>query len=573
LLRQGRLGSCRTAAPACLVVRGVVWPRGLRHGTFQHPFAEPVLPDLFTRLQGALADRYRLAGILGPERFLREIATTANLHHPHILNLYDSGQAPDSDGTLLYYVMPFVEGETLRDRIAREKQLPVDQALQITREVADALSYAHGRQVVHRDIKPENILLESGHALVADFGIARALSSAVETDALTGTGFAVGTPAYMSPEQATADRALDERSDIYSLGCVLFEMLAGQPPFTGATPGVVARQLVTAIAPPVTQFRPAVSSGVTAAVARALAKDPADRFSSTREFAKALQAEPGDSGTVAPGRRRATRRGLTVFMLGALLLTGWLLVRSRGGRPGGSSLEPPRSIAVLPFRNLRGDTADDYFTDGVTEEILHALTQIPDLRVAARTSAFQFKGKTPDVREVGDRLGVAAVLEGSIQREGDAIRITTQLTDTRTGFQIWSGKFDRRLSDLFAIEDEISRALADTLKVSLGLASRPPGAPPSVQSHELYLRQWPISRARWRATPPSRRRGRDWRPPTSCCQPTTCPPIRKHCPSRSAPPGAQSRSTEPWVRRTPCWGACIGIGSNGPRPIEPTSRR
>jgi TolB-like protein len=432
--------------------------------------------------------RPELAGILGPERFLREIATTANLHHPHILNLYDSGQAPDSDGTLLYYVMPFVEGETLRDRIAREKQLPVDQALQITREVADALSYAHGRQVVHRDIKPENILLESGHALVADFGIARALSSAVETDALTGTGFAVGTPAYMSPEQATADRALDERSDIYSLGCVLFEMLAGQPPFTGATPGVVARQLVTAIAPPVTQFRPAVSSGVTAAVARALAKDPADRFSSTREFAKALQAEPGDSGTVAPGRRRATRRGLTVFMLGALLLTGWLLVRSRGGRPEGSSLEPPRSIAVLPFRNLRGDTADDYFTDGVTEEILHALTQIPDLRVAARTSAFQFKGKTPDVREVGDRLGVAAVLEGSIQREGDAIRITTQLTDTRTGFQIWSGKFDRRLSDLFAIEDEISRALADTLKVSLGLASRPPGAPPSVQSHDLYLR-------------------------------------------------------------------------------------
>jgi eukaryotic-like serine/threonine-protein kinase len=481
-----------------------------------------VLPDLFTRLQGAIADRYRLerqlgqggmatvylaedlkhrrkvavkvlrpelAGILGPERFLREIATTANLHHPHILDLYDSGQAPDRDGTLLYYVMPRVEGESLRDRLAREKQLPVEEALQIAREVADALGYAHSRQIVHRDIKPENILLESGHALVADFGIARALSSATSTDvALTDTGFAVGTSAYMSPEQATADRNLDQRSDIYSLGCVLFEMLAGQPPFTGATPGVIAHQLMTTTAPPVTQFRPAVPAGVTAAVARALAKDPADRFSSTREFAKALQAGPANSGAVATDGRRAARWGVAPFILGAFLLAGWLVVRSRGGRPGGSSLEPPRSIAVLPFRNLRGDTADDYFTDGVTEEILHALTQIPDLRVAARTSAFQFKGTTPDVREVGDRLGVAAVLEGSIQREGDAVRITTQLTDTRTGFQIWSGKFDRRLSDLFAIEDEISRALADTLKVSLGLVSRPPGTPPSVQSHDLYLR-------------------------------------------------------------------------------------
>jgi serine/threonine-protein kinase len=490
---------------------------------FGHPASATNLPDLQAQLQGALTDRYRierelgaggmatvylaedlkhhrrvavkvlrpeLAHALGPERFLREIATTANLHHPHILALYDSGQTPDAAGAFLYYVMPYVEGESLRDRLSREKQLPIEDALQITREVADALSYAHGRQTVHRDIKPENILLESGHAVVADFGIARAASSAATTNStLTDAGLAVGTPAYMSPEQAAGERNLDGRSDLYSLGCVLFEMLAGQPPFTGPTREVLVRQHIATTAPPVTQFRPAVPAAVVDALARALAKNPADRFQLVEHFASALQSGPPDTRAAAPLIEAGARRWVVaLFAVAILLLGGWLAFRARAGGPGTPSTNPPRSIAVLPFRNLRGDSTGDYFTDGVTEEILHALTQIPDLRVAARTSAFQFKGKEVDVREVGTRLDVAAVLEGSIQREGNAIRITTQLIDTRTGYQIWSGKFDRHVANLFAVEDEISRALADTLKVSLGLVARPVGGTPNVEAHDLYFR-------------------------------------------------------------------------------------
>ncbi|MFL5334315.1 MAG: serine/threonine-protein kinase, partial [Geminicoccaceae bacterium] len=281
------------------------------------------MSDLRARLQDALADRYSLdrelgAGgmatvylahdlkhdrkvaikvlrpalvhALGPERFLREIATTANLHHPHVLPLYDSGRTAEPSGALLYYVMPFVEGESLRDRLTREKQLPLDDALRIAREVADALSYAHAHGVIHRDIKPENILLESGHALVADFGIARAVSTA-GADRLTNTGLALGTPAYMSPEQAAGDMDVDGRSDLYSLGCVLYEMLAGQPPFSGPTVQSIAHQHLTATPPPITQLRPAVPSMVAAALERSLAKNPADRFNPVGQFAEALSAQ------------------------------------------------------------------------------------------------------------------------------------------------------------------------------------------------------------------------------------------------------------------------------------------
>ena len=248
------------------------------------------MTDALGRLTAALADRYRierelgqggmatvylaedlkhhrqvalkvlrpeLASALGPERFLREIETTANLRHPHILPLYDSGQA---DG-FLFYVMPFVEGDTLQDRLNREKQLPLDDALRIAREVADALHYAHGRGVLHRDIKPANILLEAGHAVVADFGIARAIDVA-GGDRLTETGVALGTPLYMSPEQAAGEKTLDSRSDQYALGCVLYEMLAGQPPFTGPTAQSVTHQHLAADPPQVRQLRPTVPEEV-----------------------------------------------------------------------------------------------------------------------------------------------------------------------------------------------------------------------------------------------------------------------------------------------------------------------
>ena len=245
-----------------------------------------------------------VAAAIGPERFLRDIETVARLTHPHILPLFDSGQA---DG-LLFYAMPYVEGESLRERLKREKQLPLEDALKIAREVADALSYAHSRGLVHRDIKPENILLEEAHAVVADFGIARAVAAAAG-EKLTATGIAVGTPAYMSPEQASGGRDLDGRSDLYSLGCVLYEMLAGVPPFAGTTAESLAHQHLNLAPRPVTELRPAVPAAVAAALQRALAKTPADRFNPVALF-----------GEARPWSRSSRWRGGSA---GDLSRTGW----------------------------------------------------------------------------------------------------------------------------------------------------------------------------------------------------------------------------------------------------------
>ncbi len=272
-----------------------------------------------------------LAAALGPDRFLREIEISAGLDHPHILPLYDSGQA----GEFLYYVMPYVEGESLRERLKRERQLPLEDSRQIAREVADALSYAHSRGVVHRDIKPENILLAGGHARVADFGIARAVTAA-GGDRLTQTGVAVGTPLYMSPEQAAGDQDLDGRSDLYSLGCVLFEMLAGEPPFTGPPETMLAKHL-TAEPPNITTIRPAVPLEVSAALTRALAKTPADRFNPVAQFADALEprgpAVVTATPTVAgPAIELTPIRTAGIFGAGALLLLAlvYLLVVQAG---------------------------------------------------------------------------------------------------------------------------------------------------------------------------------------------------------------------------------------------------
>jgi serine/threonine-protein kinase len=345
---------------------------------------------LLPQLQAALADRYRiervlgaggmatvylaedlkhqrkvavkvlrpeLAHALGPERFLREIATTANLHHPHILPLYDSGEARDPGDPMgrpyLYYVMPLVEGESLRQRLTREKQLPLDDALRIAREVADALSYAHGHGVIHRDIKPENILLESGHALVADFGVARAVSSA-GADRLTETGLAVGTPAYMSPEQAAGQRDLDGRSDLYALGCVLYEMLAGQPPFTGPTVASIVHQHLTATPPPITQVRPAVPGIVAAALTRALAKNPADRFNPVGQFAEALSTSQPLPSPVIP--KFSGRRTVLTSLVALAILTAVVVATLRLGR-GDSRLTIGQTVQVTRDPGLEVDPA------------------------------------------------------------------------------------------------------------------------------------------------------------------------------------------------------------------------
>ncbi|HEX5385800.1 MAG TPA: protein kinase [Gemmatimonadales bacterium] len=356
------------------------------------------------------------------ERFQREITTAARLQHPHILTVHDSGQTAGE----LWFVMPYVDGETLRSRLKREGALPVDTALRIARDAAQALEYAHGHGVVHRDIKPENLLLtRDGNTLVADFGIARGLETAADSSpALTGTGQVIGTPAYMSPEQAAGDSAIDARSDVYSLGCVLYEMLAGEPPFTGPTVQAVMTKRFIDAAPSVRRLRGAVPAGVDRALAKALARVPADRFSSARAFADALAAP----ATVEP---RAP------------------------------------SVAVLPFINLSADPENEFFTDGITEDVIAQLSKVRSLKVISRTSVMPFKKREQGLREIGAALHVATVLEGSVRRVGDRVRIVAQLIDTEADQHVWAETYDRQITDIFAIQADVAVQIATALKAEL----------------------------------------------------------------------------------------------------------
>jgi serine/threonine-protein kinase len=426
--------------------------------------------------------RPELAAALGPERFLREIATTANLRHPHILPLYDSGEAAG----FLYYVMPLVEGESLRARLDRQKQLPIDEALNIAREVADALGYAHQRGIIHRDIKPENILLEGGHAVVADFGIARAVSSA-GADKLTETGLSVGTPLYMSPEQAAGDANLDGRSDLYALGCVLYEMLGGQPPFTGPTAESITRQHIVTDAPPITNLRPTVPPEVAGALARSLAKNPADRFNPVAQFADALrpgsQAQPVQLPSTAVHASPASRSPWILVGTAMVVIAAAVLFWRRGGS---GEAAHAASVAVLPFVDLSPSRTDAYFGDGISETLINALANVPGLSVAARTSAFAFRNKGEDVREIGRQLGVAAVLEGSVQKAGDHLRVTAQLIKTADGLHLWSESFDRSTGDIFAVQDEVAQAVVKALELRLVTASDSGGTRGGTHNAEAY---------------------------------------------------------------------------------------
>ena len=392
--------------------------------------------------------RREIATSLGPERFLREIKVVARLNHTHIVPLYDSGQA----GDLLYYVMPYIEGESLRQRLEREHQLPIDDAIRIARAVAGALDYAHRHHVVHRDIKPENVMLHEGEALVTDFGIAKAISAA-GADTLTQIGMAVGTPAYMSPEQAAGESDPDGRSDVYSLGCMLYEMLTGAPPFTGPTAQVVISKRFTDPVPALRAARAAASDTLEQTVTKALAKMPADRFATAAQLAQALATNAAPTGA-AP---HATAK----------------------------------SIAVLPFVNMSADPDNEYFTDGISDEIINALSKVQSLRVASRTSAFAFKGKTKDISEIGATLKVATVLEGSVRKAGDKLRVTTQLVNVADGYHLWSERYDRQLEDVFAIQDEIAANIVRSLRVVLSDEEKRAigAAPPTdIEAYDYYLR-------------------------------------------------------------------------------------
>jgi serine/threonine-protein kinase len=431
------------------------------------------------------------AATLGPVRFLREIRLCARLQHPHILAVLDSGAVDDNGAGLLWFTMPFVEGESLRARLIREGRLPVPDAVRLAREVADGLHWAHQHGVIHRDIKPENILLSGGHALIADFGIARALAADEQRDdRLTETGVTLGTPHYMSPEQSVGDRGLDSRTDIYSLGCVLYEMLAGEPPFTGPSAQAIVGRRLTEPAPPLSRAR-AVPGPVDQAVARALARAPNERFATSAEFAAALEA-PAASAAGAPGtgamRRRWPHRA--ALLAGAIIavLAAGVVVR---GRTNGGAGSPPASAAVLPFVDLSPERDQEYFSEGLTEELITSLSQVEGLRVAARTSSFQFKGRNPDVREVGRTLDVRSVLEGSVRKSGNRLRIAVQLVNVSDGYQLWSQAYDRELTDVFAIQEEIARAIVEALRVELGVAG---GAALSevptkdLEAYDLYLK-------------------------------------------------------------------------------------
>jgi serine/threonine protein kinase/Flp pilus assembly protein TadD len=396
-----------------------------------------------------------LAASLGSERFLREIQIAARLQHPHILPLYDSGQA----GTLLYYVMPFVEGESLRDRLDRDKRLPVEDAVKLGRDIAAALDYAHRHGVVHRDIKPENVMLHEGEAIVTDFGIAKAVSAA-GGERMTQTGMAVGTPAYMSPEQAMGEGEPDGRSDVYSLGCVLFEMLTGDAPFTGSTPQALITKRFTDPVPSVRAARKEVTGELEVVVTKSLAREAAERYDSAALVAQAL----GSPKVMTP--------------------------------PNATPLATPatastKSIAVLPFADMSPQRDQEYFCEGMAEELINALMKIEELQVASRTSAFGFKGKEQDAQEIGRQLNVGSVLGGSVRKAGNRLRITAQLINVADGYHAWSERYDRDMEDVFAIQDEIAQSIAKALRVVLTdktkrAIEKPPTA--DVEAYDYYLR-------------------------------------------------------------------------------------
>jgi len=391
-----------------------------------------------------------IADALGRERFVREIRVAARLTHPHILPLYDSGEA---DGAL-FFVMPVMEGLTLRALMDREGPLPVETAARIASEVADALDYAHRQDIVHRDIKPENILLHEGHALVADFGIGKAIAAASgQARTLTQIGVTVGTPAYMSPEQASGE-SLDGRSDLFSLGCVLYEMLTGEVAFEAASvPATIAKRFIHT-PPAVTQQRKDVTPIVAETVAQLLAKEPAERHPTGAAVAKALRT-PSAPAAAQPRTEVAEN-----------------------------------AIAVLPFVNMSTDAENEYFSDGLTEEIITDLSRIAALRVTSRTSSQQYKGSALGAREIGRALGVRHILTGSVRRAGNALRISAQLIDAADDSQRWAEKYSGTMDDVFDLQERVSREIVAALGVSLApdedrrLATR---GFKHVEAYELFL--------------------------------------------------------------------------------------
>ena len=424
-----------------------------------------------------------LAATLGPDRFLREIKLAARLQHPHILTVFDSGES----GRRLWFTMPYVEGESLRARLTRDRQLPVEDAVRMSVEAAHALQYAHDHDVIHRDIKPENLLVtKDGHTLVADFGIGRALGGS--DDRLTETGLTVGTPAYMSPEQAAGERAIDGRTDVYSLGAVMYEMLAGEPPFTGATAQAILAKRFTAAPPSVRGARPNVPEALDQAIRKALAPVPADRFASAAQFAQAIQAAGAatvalptvvNAGVSAVPKSAGHRVPMTAsaLVLGILIGLGVLFAWRRSHAP--ADAVGTRFVAVLPFENV-GDVSDEYFADGITDAVRGKLSGIPGLEIIAGRSSADYKKSTKPLAQIARELAVDYLVVAKIRWAKSAdgasrVQVSPELIQIPEGGAAttrWQQPFDASMTDVFQVQADIAGRVVQALGVVLADSAR-----------------------------------------------------------------------------------------------------
>lgn len=416
-------------------------------------------------------------GVTG-DRFRREVQVAAQLQHPNLVPVLSAG---DAQG-LLYFIMPFVEGESLRALLDRDGPLPPARARTVLRDVARALDFAHDNGIVHRDIKPDNVLLAGDAAMVTDFGVAKALSSARAADEnLTGVGMSLGTPSYIAPEQAAGDDNVDHRADLYAWGCVAYEVLAGAPPFTGRS----AQQLIVAhIAEPAPALGPRAPDAparLIALVMQCLEKDPARRPASAAALVAALDTAD------APMARTGGRRLVAGLVIAALALVAVIVALVRRPSPPGPAGEGT-SIAVLPFAAI-GAPDDEYFADGMTDELIAALSRVPGLRVASRTSVFALKdSEDRDVRAIARRLAVSAVLEGSVRRAGGQLRLNAQLTSAADGLTLWSETYQREVSDLFQVQDDLAQSIAAALRHRFDPGTVDHRGTDDLEAYDLYLK-------------------------------------------------------------------------------------
>jgi len=464
------------------------------------------MTDEITRLRAALGDRYEierevgaggmatvflardlkhdrkvalkvlkpeLTAVLGPDRFPREIKIVAQLQHPHILPLHDSGE---TDG-FLYYVMPFVDGESLRAKLERDGRLPIGDALRILREVVDALATAHAHGIVHRDIKPDNVMLSGRHALVTDFGVAKAVSES-GGEKLTTVGVAVGTPHYMSPEQAMGEAQLDHRADIYAIGVMAYEMLTGEPPFAGKTSQAVLSAQVIERPTDIRERRSSVPGPVADAIMRCLEKEPADRWQSAEELLRHLEAvavtpsggmTPTDTRPVQATPVRHSRRRWWIPSIAAALIVlgslgGWLAF----GRGGGDHIE---RIGVLPIEDISGE--DQLFVDAMHDALTNALSRIGTVGVASRSTMMAYDAGSTPTREIAKELKLDAVVEMTVFRAGNVMRINVQFQDPETTQSLWSDTYERDVQNVLEAQNDIVQRIAVGVAGVLGVTDSP----------------------------------------------------------------------------------------------------